>query len=414
MEQKRKGKIGESTIDPSIVEAPKEIVDTPEEELHLVEKTEGEKDLPAVVEEKAAIIIPEKIKERAQKWILSYYNQKGAFPSIPWIASKIGQSRVKTGNVLKALEADNFLCKKGNRYTIKSVEDGTGIPAPLEKVKAMAKMNPWMFFIKGVLFIIGIGATYMSIYHSIGFLQGYYSLKKAIVSGILMIVFNVMAAEIAVFFRSKNLTALWRLFTGLWVLGTLFSMTSTVIGMYNQRAQELAIAIIKENIGTQENHDTDLKYQNLKERKEQALANLEGERKKRDTLVETISLYTPEMIDKDLENYNKLNGRRYIADTRVDSAQDEYNLLVEQESSFLTENTIAAVVEEKPADAYTWIGGEVFPGVRPEMIQFWMSVYPALFYDIIAPVSLSIVFFLPGDIKKKPIRKKKKLRRKKK
>lgn len=353
---------------------------------------------------KEEIVVPQKIKERTFKHISVYYNEKGKIPTIPWISGKIKQSRNNTKNILKSLEEDGFIENKNNRYFMK-----INIPVTkTQKIKIAVKKNPWIYFIKLLLFIIGIGATYMSIYHSTGFFMEYYSPIKAVLAAIIIICFNILAAELIIIFSRTAHSLICSAFFVLWVLGTIFSMGSTIMGLYNNRRVDQQIITDIQNINNQKSRDIDLKHQNIKEKKEQALILLEGERIKRDELVKLISKYTPEMIEKDKNNYNILNQRRYIADTRIDTAKNLYNNVMEEEKQFLDNNTIIDFTDnQKLPNAYNWLAKIMFKNADPGIIQFWMSVYPAIFYDIIAPVSLSIVFFLPINFQKQVKRRKK-------
>lgn len=362
-------------------------------------------------EEKQVSVIPEKVLERSKKWIMSYHAQNGKIPAKVWMQKKLNISHAKITEIIKALVSSGFLEQKKNRYYLSQNPDELHIPSVLDKVKAAAKLSPVMLFVKTILFFVGCGAVYMSIYHSKDYLSEFYSPTRAIVSATIMIIFNVLAAEMIVFFQIKKHNALSVVFAVILILGTVFSMGSTVIGLYNARAKEITKAYSIENVESRDLEEIQKEYDSILSRKIQSENNLNSERIKRDGLVVTLNKYTPEMIQSDLENYNKMNGRRYVADVRVDSAFSAYNGILNEEKKFLELNTVtAADKKEIPSDAYTWIGGTVFPNVSPATLQFWMSAYPALFYDIIAPVSFSVVFFVTGNKKKKErVRKKKNL-----
>lgn len=402
---KRSGKVSVQDSEPVVIPAKEEFQFHPK-----IEEYQGEKILIMDDEpEQPKEVIPEKIKERSKKVILTYFHQKGVLPPMGYVASKITYPKTKISHVFKDLEKDGFLTKKGTRYTLNFSGKEDFSTNALEKAKANIKMNPWMVLIKLVMLIVGIGATYMSIFHSRGFLADFYNGIKPLMAAIIMIVFNVLAAEMVVFFHQKGQEFLRNCFTILWVLGTLFSMGSTVLGMYNARAAELTAYVQEENVTTREDFNISLTLKNLLSQQSQADASLTSERSKRDDIQRSIAAYTPDMIEADRDYFNKLNGRRYIADTRVDDAQNAYDNITDEITLFLSKNdVIQEEVIVRPPDAYSWIAGIISSSTRPEMVQFWMSVYPAVFYDIIAPVSLSIVFFLPWDLKKKTTVRKKK------
>jgi hypothetical protein len=355
-----------------------------------------------------------KVLLRVKRWIITFYDQNGNFPSIDTLSKKTNLSKGKITDILKELLETGFLEKKGTRYSLGQSPEIEKLRQPVLIAKATAalKLSPAMVFMKILLFLIGCGATFMSIFHSTDFLKEYYSTTNAILSGIIMICFNILAFEMIVFFRQKRYFGFANVFIVVMVLGTIFSMGSTIIGMYNARASELTVQYQDENAQDLNQQEIEVRYNLLLQKKEAALNLLEGERLKRDGMVELLNSYTSDMIENDLENYNKLNGRRYIADTRVDTALEEYSAILEEEREFL-ENNVVTVADARtlPSDAYHWIAGEVFEEANPELLQFWMSVYPALFYDLIAPLSFSIVFFVTGkakERKRKPDKRKRK------
>ena len=358
------------------------------------------------------IPVPDKLKNKAKIHIQTYSDQYMRVPSKIWLSKKLHLSLGKTTLIMKALLQDEFFIKKGNVYVLSNTQgDDIRITTGLDRLKAKVKLSPAIVFMKVLLFTIGCGATYMSIFHSTDFLSEYYSPFKSVLAAIIMISFNVLSADMIVFFYLKSRIALVWLFSIILILGTVFSMGSTVIGLYNSRAVEITTSNTIENTEDQILKSTQLDYDVLLSRKSQAEQNLNSERIKRDGLVKILNSYTPEMIESNQDYYNKQNGRRYVSDIRVDKAQKIFDEIILEEQDFLKSNTvIESDKKDIPENAYSWIAGAVFSDMKPESLQFWMSVYPALFYDIIAPISFSIVFFVGGGI---PVRKVKKIKTKK-
>ena len=196
-------------------------------------------------------------------------------------------------------------------------------------------------------------------------------------------------------------------FSVLLVLGTIFSMGSTIWGLRTTMEETIRIDNTSINQDDTEYQNTKMLYQNIVDRKTQALKTLESEMVKRDGFVDAINGYSEKFIEDNPDFYSKQNGRRYVADKAVETAKKDYDDIVLEEKLYLESNVV--VVSDKkeiPDNAYTWIADKVFKGMSADNLQFWMSVYPALFYDIISPVSFSIVFFLSGNMKKKSIKKK--------
>lgn len=353
-------------------------------------------------------VISKKIIEKVKKYINSYFLEKNRVPSMNWISSKINVSKSVISNSLQLLESEKFLFRKGNRfYLSQNPEEIPGLT--LNRVKATVKVSPGIFAVKVILFLIGIGATYMSIFHSRDMLLDYYNPIRATISAIIMIGFNILAAEMAIFFFTKGYKAICGVFAILLVLGTLFSMGSTIYGLYNKRAAVELVEISEENDFNIVFQSSTLLYQNILDRKEQARQDYESERIKRDDYVQKLSTYnTPEIIEENQTYFDSLTNSRWVADKRVDKARRVYEEIITEEKVFLESQSksVVAPKKEDPPNAYDWLGELVFTGVSPDRIQFWASAYPALFYDVIAPVSFGVVLFVTGERKKKKLPKK--------
>lgn len=359
-----------------------------------------------IIEKPQIIAVPEKIKNRAKIHIQTYSDQFMRVPSQAWLSKKLHLSLGKTTLIMKALLQDKFFFKKGNIYVRTNTQgDNIRIPTGFDRLKAKVKLSPAVVFMKIILFIIGCGATYMSIFHSTDFLSEYYNSFKAILAAIIMICFNVLSAEMIIFFHLKSLRVPTVVFSIILILGTVFSMGSTIVGLYNSRAVEITEKYTIENTEDRILKSTQLDYNVLLSKKSQAEQNLNSERDKRNGLVKILNTYTPEMIENNQDYYNKQNGRRYVADVRVDKAQKIFNKIILEEQEFLKFNVVVESTKRHiPENAYSWIANAVFPDMKPESLQFWMSVYPALFYDIIAPISFSVVFFVGVNIPTKRIK----------
>ena len=58
----------------------------------------------------------------------------------------------------------------------------------------------------------------------------------------------------------------------------------------------------------------------------------------------------------------------------------------------LRDNKDYKIIKENPPDFYIWIS-RIWDW-EPGMVQFWLSVFPALFIDIISCVSIAVVMFV--------------------
>lgn len=344
--------------------------------------------------------VPNQVLLRARNVIIKHYEK--TFKMIPSLLlfKKLKLSYPKGKELLNELEHQGFLGKNGNRYQITGKAD---IQTSTRKaIKNKMVFSPGITILKAIIFLIGVGATYMSIFHSIAFLSDYYKPFRAILSASIMIMFNIVAAEMIIYCIMHKVKKLVLIFTLILTFGSIFSIGSTIIGLYNSRSVTVKAENIEINQEDQSSKQTKLKHALIVEEKEQIRKMLNSELEKRDGLVKLLNKFTQDQIKLDLENYNKMNGRRYVADRRIDELQKDYTRIVKKESNYLESNVVYnADKKQVPMSAYNWIGKQVFEDANPEGIQFWMSVYPAIFYDIIAPISFSIVFFMPNGKRKR-------------
>lgn len=370
-------------------------------------------DIKEIVEDTSELIKevkpPLKILDNAKKIISNYYDQKYKMIPLMVLSKRLRISYSKISEIVNCLEQEGFLSKVGNRYKLAGYVDNNTNTTFIKKMKRKAKVSPGMFFLKLIVFIIGCGATYMSIFHSIEFLKDYYDPLKAIIAATLIISFNIVSAEMIIFGIIHKLKMIIAGFAIILFLGSVFSMGSTIIGLYNLKANTTTTQNININNNDTEYRQRELKHKLLVEEKEQIKKLLDGEIIKRDGLVTLLNNFSQEQIKLDLENYNKINGRRYIADKRIDKLQNDFNKILNVEKEYIKSNIVFdSNKKELPPDAYDWIAKYVFKNMNADGIKFWMSVYPAIFYDIIAPISFSIVFFLTGNFKIRKTRKIKK------
>jgi hypothetical protein len=244
--------------------------------------------------------------------------------------------------------------------------------------------NAWIKPLKILLLIIGTGATYMSIYYSYKWLLDFLDPVRAFMLALIMVIFAVVSFELIILFRQRKQYLLVAVFSILWLIVTSFSMTSTIAGQYNSRIEKLNSRYEKESelqISSRKNNE-------YEEQKKEYQDNLKMMKEDFNQVQILLSQYkTKEEIVEGGKIYNRLFWRSR-------KVKSDMNKVIKQLRKLRLENknTSNKLIKKNAPDFYVWIS--MLFHYSPLLIQFWLSVFPALFIDIIAPLSFAIVMFI--------------------
>jgi len=348
-----------------------------------------------------------------KKLLISYFKKFNKMPGLAWLRNKTNFDKNKIYELTRQLRKEKFLLIKNEKLIInpdialdkprrkvfpqfKKINDKNFItPFSLEKLKKNAHQlfsfkeinkkklntNNWIIVLRYILLTIGVGATYMSIYYSDNWLREFLNPFRALLLATIMVTFAVSAFELIILFFQRKRYFLIFVFSFLWAIVTIFSMVSTVAGQYNARIEKLNTQYKQEKLVT----DNDRKYKEYTEQKEEYL-----DRKKILTndikqLQNILGQYvTKEMIEENKKQYTNFRWRFY-------QSKKELNQISKKLKN-LRKNTNIKIVKKNSPDFYLWMS-RIFRW-RADMIQFWLSVFPAMFIDLIAPISFAIVMFV--------------------
>ena len=241
--------------------------------------------------------------------------------------------------------------------------------------------NWWVDILRYILLGVGIGASYMSVYYSQLWLETFLNPQRATLLAVIMVLYAVTSFELIILFKQRRRHVLTAIFSILWVIVSFFSMVSTVAGQYNGRMEQIyqeqqsLQSVILQNASVEE-------YQGVKSRIDNQLELLESDYRQIQNLL--LNYTSPEQIADNASIYNNLTWQR--------------RGLVEQRESLLKEleqldaNRPQAVIQAEKMDFFTWVSRVL--GMDADSIQFWLSIFPALFIDLIAPLSFAVVMFI--------------------
>ena len=322
-------------------------------------------------------------KERIKELITAYYKHYKKMPNKKWIKEKVKYINDKKILALyRELAEENFLLLNNTRYVYNP--DYPHKPKAKQVQEPTEKRMPVSILILIIItIIIGISCIAMSTYFTYQYATTLFSNFWAFVLSSSMICFSVASFELIVLFWQRNNKPLAVIFSLCWLITVSFSMNSTV--------EVLSKKQINNNIETvQENKE---KITN------KSLYDLYST-KRNETLADK------KRLEQDIETYQTIIGQ-YDKDSQKEADSAYYvNYRHKQraeESLAITENTL----KEIDTNIETLLKSGVVQDIEiietieaaPDMVlnrllNFLMKIFPAIFIDIMAPLSIAVALFL--------------------
>lgn len=376
-------------------------------------------------------------KSDVKNMILQLVEETGRFPQLGELADALQITRYQAQRVLALMVEDGFLVRTPNHwYRVKEADtpaDPSGIPtvrfmANTERFAAAIKKagtiinktehklrqvvhrgesgDPVLGIIRWSMAVIGMGAAVISVYYTSVWMFEFLPGILAFTLSSIMVGFSVMAFEVIVAFLAGRVTdhwARWGLSAGfllLWLVVTVFSITSTVAGQYNRHVQTIEAAA-----GSDEGRAAGVvRWSTIQEQKTEITQRIQDKReqlRQLNTLVAGVG---------DLET-REAHGRMYVdtqwriqqAEKAIDGLTTELDRVREAERAEMARDPGVAGRTRAAGtlpDFYTWVAQVL--AVDRDRAQFWVYLFPAVFVDLIAPVALGLAFFIgrkkaPGE-----------------
>jgi hypothetical protein len=346
--------------------------------------------------------------EDIKYYLYNYFKRNNKMPSKEQVAKRTNLTLEEVQKAYSSLQSQGYL-KTVRVQKVPTVRTKANLPKmqsvskevskiPISNVSQMDTDNMFgnltVLVIRIVMLVIGAGAICLSVYYTSMWLSDFLPSCLAILLSSVMVGFSAMAFEIIIILSTERRILLSILFSFLWVVVLLFSMISTVAGQYNQRIQnDIAENLQKVDV----NHrKAALDIYNNNER--ELLSQLEDKKKERAAYQKLLA-----EVDTLEERIDNTSGWVFRDTSRklakVDSDISEINVQLrnvrETKLKLLSSEDSAGLIEQTEVQAasfYVWMS-TVF-SIAPKFVEFWMSLFPAIFIDLIAPFSLAISLFL--------------------
>lgn len=248
--------------------------------------------------------------------------------------------------------------------------------APVEQQKKKAKVN---LIVVGLFFISSL--TFMlSIYFTGLWFLSMFNLWIAGAISVSMVSYMVLSPQAAMYVKGVVKVPLWSTF----LIALVFSMGSTIAGQYNKLTEAVNVEEVNERA----------LLAVLRAEEEQLVMSIEEDRAQREFHQRTIEQLSQTAEDR-IENSVYIRTERNMIDELGNEIFGNQERLREVRSEIATElqrGTTGATVER--ADFYAWIASLI--GAARAGVEFWVSVLPAVFIDIIAALSLNLAILIKG------------------
>lgn len=345
--------------------------------------------------------------EAVKAFLLEAYKRDKKLPSIKVLAERFHVSEYRMLEVFRILVHEGFLKRNYSRYRMSETKPNQKVdPKTYPSLVTLAEEKDnkvekdWVLGVmRGVLGFIGLGAIGVSTYYtSVWFLE-YLPAFLAVFLALIMVFFSTMAFEVVIVVLKAEQWFMAVGFSILFIVVLLFSMMSTIAGQYNQRLQV-------ENAAIQESSDVvqaRAAYELLVKQEKQIVEQIEGQKSLRKVYQGIFDSYDAAKREADLKGYNEVRAQIDKVDKSLLSLNAKLMDVQAQELAYLEKQKGPGTIAEtsvKTASFFVWVAGLFDNKIKADMIQFYFSVFPAVFVDLIAPFSLAFAFFQRGESKK--------------
>lgn len=358
------------------------------------------------------ILSEENPKEKIKKFIRAYTNHYHKMPTMEWLGKKVNMTPYQIQSFLRELTDEGFLKKNTSRYHLnKNQPEKKEEPEPeriiektKEKIREFRRMPISLIIFKIIFIIVGSGAVYLSFYHTKIWFETLYNPVRASIASGSMVLFSTAGIDTVLILFQYRYYLLSIVFGLAALVVVFFSMFSTVAGQYRFLVEKITTGIEADKTGES------VLWLSSEYKSELDKLDKEIERIEKDISGFSSQLSELRMEDfKTAEEYESAywttNYGKKEAEKRLSESKRERAGVKEELDTLIKNNPdvdFSGVLKRKlPPDLYTWLASVSKKITRTEPIQFWSFAFPAIFYDIMAPLSFFFAFFINGEKKRR-------------
>jgi hypothetical protein len=348
-------------------------------------------------------VIEEISMVEVRAFLSAAYKQNKHLPSIKEVAEQFQVSEYRMNEIFRILVHEGFLKRNYSRYKMPD----KAIALPLLKIPESVKSttdpelitpelqitDTWVLTVMRIILgIVGLGAIGVSIYYTSVWLIEYLPIFGAIFLASIMVVFSTLAFEVVILLFKAGRWLLGAGFVVLFITVLAFSMLSTIAGQYNQR-------LIKENVVVVAESDTTLAragYNLLLKQEGQIQNQIEDQQAIRIVYQNLFNAYDIDQKEIDLKGFRSTKAQLDNIDKLLMGLNKQLLTNQTAQSTYLTQAKGPGALQETVINKesfFDWVSRLLKNRIQADMIQFYFSVFPAVFVDLIAPFALAFALF---------------------
>ena len=261
------------------------------------------------------------------------------------------------------------------------VEDETKVADPEQKLPTVESLHGLSVrTLKAVSFVIALVAIVMSVYYTFDWFILSLGIFGSLAMSLIIVSYTSLAPQfVIVLIKKKSIAAISAaLIVALMdVPAVVFSMGTTVGGLYNKRSRTIA----ESSAGKAKLEALVASRGRVTDRIERLKTDIESAKKEEES-------YTTKYLEATVGGRTEglLGSRIEAARKRVASKEEEL------ESAIAELESLREGPTTQRDDFYTWIAGRF--GASVDSVELVLLSFPAVFIDVIAPTMLAVALFL--------------------
>jgi len=326
--------------------------------------------------------------KKLYRYIKLYYKKYKDFPSFNNMRKHLDVQRYKLIELLRNLEHRNLIIRKVSHYYLPEMlqekdNDVKEIKINKKKTKKI-QLNKAILIFKIFCAIIGFITFYISIIYSYKWFRNLLNIPNSILFSFAIVGFLIISFELIIYFVNNKKYIISSLFIFLWIITTLFSMSSTLAG---QQKEMLKTKIKNYDI---EANNKLIILNEIDKQINETETEIKAKRIERTKLLQFLN--SIDNYEENKKQYKDINYRIYLKNKDLKEMSIKLTELKNKKISMLNKGLNLDKKEE--VDFFKWL--ETIFKIKDYIFQFWLYLFPAIFIDLICPICFSIVFFLRG------------------
>jgi hypothetical protein len=349
-----------------------------------------------------AYTIDAKTVEQVKQFLIEYHKKNQKTPQFIEVEKALKLEHNVVRLCFRYLSDNGFFKRNYSQYKfeqpVQQEQPKTLTEQVKEKIKKLSLDDIFIGVLRVIMLLVGVGAIIMlSLFTYTWGVDHLENNSFAFVLSITLIVFSVCAFQVAVIYSQNGQTKMAVVYFITWLVVLLFSMQASVSYMYNTSNKKEIQTVISSNDVTREN----MQWNELLKRESEKEVDIKKLKDRLDELNNILNQFnTPEKINADRKTYDDTNKKVNEQEKKIMVAEKELTVIRDDKDKILSKEQKAGVVQSVKRDDFYTSAGKLLR-MESDALEFIVSCFPAIFFDVIAPLSISVALFLKRREKQK-------------